>query len=425
MLVGRGVEHHLRAELAEHVVQSRLLPHVSDHRDEVKVLVAFLELEAEVVHRGLAVVEQHELLRAERGELAAELRADRAGRSGHHHGLPAEVLDDRVHVEPDLVAAQKVLDLDLADGRLHDLAVDDLVDARRHEHLHLALLAVVHETLGLGLDRLFAGEEDGVHEETLAEEGDVGRALEVEYLDAADVLAAEPGAVVKVADHVVVRRAGKAGHGGDGLVVDTVHHHVLALPRRHDLLAQGIIGDDHSHAHHQQEDDSQAAVQRADHGVVGVSERKRAHHHAHGQRLQERSHADLGELLEGGVAHDRAVGPQREEEDKRQDQRQATPRHGEAAGQGILGKEEADEDQGADRCGKRHQKVYRKDQLRAEETVQMEPGYESLYIVHRISHNQSVTLPYRTSTKNPQWGTLRILKQGYGYWKGTPRIVFS
>ena len=145
VLVCRSMEHHLRTELPEHVVESRLLPHVSDHRDEVNALEPLLKLEAEVVHRGLAVVEQDELLRTERGELAAQLGADGARGAGHHHGLAAEVLDDRVHVKPDLITAKKVLDLHLADRRLHDPAVDDLVDRWGHEHLHAGLLAEVNE----------------------------------------------------------------------------------------------------------------------------------------------------------------------------------------------------------------------------------------------------------------------------------------
>ena len=58
MLVCGRMEHNLRAVLAEDVIKPRLLTHVSDHWDEVKVLEPFLKLEAEVMHRSLAVVEE-------------------------------------------------------------------------------------------------------------------------------------------------------------------------------------------------------------------------------------------------------------------------------------------------------------------------------------------------------------------------------
>ena len=347
VLVGSGVEHHLRPVLPEHVVQSRLLPHVADHRHEVKVLIPFLELEAQVVHRGLAVVEQHELLRAERSQLAAQLGADGACGAGHHHGLAAEVLDDGIHVQADLLAAQKVLDLDLADRRLHDPAVDHLVDRRGDEDLHAALLAVVDEPCGLLLHVLLAGEQDRVDEEPLAEEGDVTLALEVEDLDSVDVLAAEPAAVVQIAYHVVVHRVRETLHDCDRLVVDPVDHHVRPLPRGDHLLAEGVVGDDHRDAHGKQEDDRQRHVKHHQNGVVRVAEREGEHHRADGGGLEERRHADLSELLESRVAHDRAVCLQEDEEQEREQKREAEPAQDEAVGQAVVGDQHAHEDQGA------------------------------------------------------------------------------
>ena len=123
------------------------------------------------MHRSLAVIEEDELLRTERSELAAELRAYRAGCAGHHHGLAAEVSDDLVHRYLDLVTAKEVFDLHLTDRRLHDLAVDDLVDGRCHEYLDFGVLAVLDEAVGLFLDAVFSSKEDGVDEEPVAEKG--------------------------------------------------------------------------------------------------------------------------------------------------------------------------------------------------------------------------------------------------------------
>ena len=385
MLVCRRVEHHLRAVFPEHEVESWLLPNVSDHRDEVKALEPFLEFEAEVVHRGLTVVEQHELLRAERRELAAELGSDGSRGACHHHGLAAEVLHYRVHVQLYLVAAEKVLDLDLADRRLHDPAVDHLVDAWGHEHLHLRLLAELDKARALGLDRLLLREEYGVNEEPLAEQLQVGVLLEVEDLHTVDVLAAETASEVQVAYHVVVRRVGESGHGSDRLVVHAVDHHVHPLPRCDHLLPEGVIGDDHHHADHQQEHDREAHVHRHEHAVVRVGERKGEDDEPHADGLEERRNADLRELLEGRVADDGAVGLQRKEEDQREDKRQAEPRHAESGGQAVGRQQEPHEHQSANRRREGHQHVDRENELRVEEPVETEPRHEPFDYFHR--HN--------------------------------------
>lgn len=353
------MEHHLRPELPEHVVQSRLLPHVSDHRDEVKPLEPLLKLEAEVVHRGLAVVEQHEPLRAERRQLAAELGTDRSGGARHHHGLAAEVLHYRLHVQPYLLAAEKVLDLNLADRRLHDTAVYHLVDGRDHEHLHLSILAVLHEAAGFLLDFVFPWEEDGIHEEPLAEETDVAIVLEVEDLDTAYVLTSEPLAEVQVAYHVVVRGVRKARHRGNGLVVDPIDHHVGPLPRGYDLLAKGVVGDDHHDAHHQEEDDRQGHVHQRKDGVICIKERESDHHEHDTERLQEGGDAYLRELLKRRVPNDRAISAQTKEEHKREAKGQGAPREGEARGERRLPQEEAAEQKHADRRRQGHKKVDR------------------------------------------------------------------
>ena len=71
VLVGGGVEDDLRMVGAEGEVQTRNHAHVADYGDELQIGEAILQLEADVVHRGLGVVEQHELLDPERGKLPA------------------------------------------------------------------------------------------------------------------------------------------------------------------------------------------------------------------------------------------------------------------------------------------------------------------------------------------------------------------
>ena len=65
------MEDHLRVELPEHVVQPGRYANVAYNRREAKLRITLLKLKAEVVHRCLGVVVQHELPHAERRQLAA------------------------------------------------------------------------------------------------------------------------------------------------------------------------------------------------------------------------------------------------------------------------------------------------------------------------------------------------------------------
>ena len=195
--------------------------------------------------------------------------------------------------------------------------------------------------------------------------------------------------MVEVADDAVVGRVRQALHDRNGLVVNPVHHHVGPLPRGDHLLAEGVVGDDHRDAHHQQEHDRQGHVEGHQHGVESVAERKGEHHGADAHRLEERRDADLRKLLQGRVAHDRAVGLQDREEHQREKERETEPAQDEAVGQVVVRDQHANEDQGADRCRQRHQEVDRKDQLRTEEAVKMETGY---YLLYEFHENQKVKL---------------------------------
>ena len=72
MLVGRSMEDHLRSPFAEHIIKTRGKTDITDDRRELKFREIFLELEAEVVHRGLRIVEKHELPDSEACKLTAE-----------------------------------------------------------------------------------------------------------------------------------------------------------------------------------------------------------------------------------------------------------------------------------------------------------------------------------------------------------------
>jgi len=90
------------------------------------------ELPLDLEQSGLAVVDEHEPGRSDAGDLAAELRSDRATCAGHEHDLPGDVAGDRVEIRLHRLPAEQVLDLDRSDltGEA-ELAGDQLVQARK------------------------------------------------------------------------------------------------------------------------------------------------------------------------------------------------------------------------------------------------------------------------------------------------------
>ena len=83
------------------------------------------------VQAGLVAVEQDELARAEAGDLAAQLGADRAAGAGDQDALAGDLLGDGGHVELDRAAAEQVGDVDVAQVARGGSAADDLADGGR------------------------------------------------------------------------------------------------------------------------------------------------------------------------------------------------------------------------------------------------------------------------------------------------------
>ena len=79
-----------------------------------------LELAHDLEQVVLGVVDEHEPARADARDLAAQLAADRAAGAGHEHDLVGEVGADALELHPHRLAAEHVLDLQLAQ-LAHDL----------------------------------------------------------------------------------------------------------------------------------------------------------------------------------------------------------------------------------------------------------------------------------------------------------------
>jgi hypothetical protein len=120
------VEDDGRAVLGEDLAHPLLLPAVREDRGEdggVDVAVV-LELALDPEEVVLGVVEEDQAPRRDARDLAAQLRPDRTAGARHQDDLAVEVGADAVDLHDHRVAAEEVLDLDLA--RLADEAAAGL-----------------------------------------------------------------------------------------------------------------------------------------------------------------------------------------------------------------------------------------------------------------------------------------------------------
>ncbi len=74
-----------------------------------------LELHAHIVERRLGIVEHYKFLDPERGQLAAQLRADRAGSASNKYCLALEIPYNLVHGDFYLRTVKEILDSDFTD----------------------------------------------------------------------------------------------------------------------------------------------------------------------------------------------------------------------------------------------------------------------------------------------------------------------
>ena len=132
--VGLEALHHL-----QHPV--RLLA-VGEHRLDAGEVALLDHLAVDLEEVVLGVVEHHQQPRLDAGDLAAELGADRAAGAGDEDDAVAQVGADPVELDDDRVAAEHVLDLDLAQLLVElDAAAQQLEDGRQGADADLALAA--------------------------------------------------------------------------------------------------------------------------------------------------------------------------------------------------------------------------------------------------------------------------------------------
>ena len=144
VLVGGGVEDHVRPVLHQDAAHARLVEHVGDA--DVDLLVAGqrpqFPFQEELAR--LRAVDQHDPLRGELQQLPADFRADAAGAAGDQDHPAVDPLADVLDVQLHRLALQQVFDGDRPrlDG---DAAFDQLPVVGHHADLAGAAAGVVHE----------------------------------------------------------------------------------------------------------------------------------------------------------------------------------------------------------------------------------------------------------------------------------------
>ena len=219
VLVGRSVEDDLRTVGRKCVVEPLGHADIADHRGEGQTGMALLEFEADVVHRRLGIVEEHEPPHAEAGQL----RTDRAGSARDENRPSAHPFADLVERDADLGPAQQVLDTDLAHDLLHQPAVGHLVDRRSHKHADPRLGAVFHQPFAFVAGRGRRRKQHGVDAPLAHQIGDARPVLEIADRPLGDRIALELPPISQKARNTVVGRMLQAHREGDLLVAGAVN----------------------------------------------------------------------------------------------------------------------------------------------------------------------------------------------------------
>ena len=117
------------AELGEHRIHPRAAADAGHHRLGGHVGEIARHHDADVVLRGLGLVDEHHLGGLELGHLPHDLRADAACGAGDQHPFAGQLLAHRFHVHADLLTGQQVLDADLREVHILVLAQHSVFDA--------------------------------------------------------------------------------------------------------------------------------------------------------------------------------------------------------------------------------------------------------------------------------------------------------
>ena len=114
MLVRSGVEHDVRPQVAENVIQALHIPNGGDDDLQVQLFAIFADqLLLHIVGIVFVNIQNGQLFRVQGCDLPAQLRADRPAAAGDQHGLPLVKRSGLGILHLDGVAEQQILDAEV------------------------------------------------------------------------------------------------------------------------------------------------------------------------------------------------------------------------------------------------------------------------------------------------------------------------
>lgn len=326
MLIGRSMENGLRTVFAHHVVDPGGYAHIANDRHDIDFRIIILDLEADVVHRGLGYVEEHQTFQTEGTKLAAEFAADGAGSSGNEHHLALKFVDDVLHIYPDFRTPEQILDAHLGQTAHHGLTgIAHTTGRGQLEHLHMTALAKTHQTVALQIKMFATGEQNGM-------DVFVGNQLAEIFLalDGKEGMVAKPQghlvAKTEIPDNAVGTRQAFEQIDTQGLVGLVAHideHQTQGIVAIGATTEQAVKVDDRR-TENQQKTERQTEIEHNPYGQLAKGQRNRqgVKQTTHENDLDKRSHDQPEGFEQTGMADNPAIGAQSPETDSRQNNAQ-------------------------------------------------------------------------------------------------------
>ena len=232
VLMRRGMEHGARTVLREHLGHAGLVAHAADLDDDLDVVVLGQQLVAQHVGVVLVDVEDDDARGRHAAQLPAELAADGAAAARDQHALAGDVAGHGAGVQDDLLAAQKVGHVHVAQPHVAYLVERELAYVGQRAQLALGLRALAVDALALLERGRGDGHDDLLDVVAINQLHDVVRGAG--HLHAVDTAAALRGVVVSGHDGHAGHERVLRGHAADG--------ERARLPRAHDERARPVTG---------------------------------------------------------------------------------------------------------------------------------------------------------------------------------------
>ena len=146
MLVGRRMEHDVRAIHLKQAVNFFLISHGGDLHPQVQPIAPYTpQLLLDIISIVFVNIQNDELLGLIFGDLTAKLAADGTAAAGHQNGLTLQEIRQDRRVQLDRLSAKQIFHLHILHRRHAHLAVHQLVDPRQAPYTAARFLADVQD----------------------------------------------------------------------------------------------------------------------------------------------------------------------------------------------------------------------------------------------------------------------------------------